>query len=388
MWIRRGCAVLVAGILAAGLLSPARSVEPSASLVASHAPELLRKPPRALPYWPHRVVGRLPDSVVGGDGFLVPAQLDGRGGKELIAFDWFDGVPGEISVTAYTYLAGRFRSLGRARLRELREADTHFAAGDLDGDGRDELYLMDPHQALVTVRLTAGGFRVRRARPLVRQLVASMEIADVRRTGRQELLVIADRSQTSDTIEDPENPVLLCYRRARGRWVRTWRQAIPKPVEKSMGLLVGDFLSSPGLELVVEEVCGGIEESFQRIWWWNGNRFVSRAKFVNPVHAVEGEKHWSDVATGLVGRERAILSGATYYRERTDDGTVKRYERGELLLWRRGRPRATYRLPGAPGFIADVFGTGRPVLEIHTQRGGILLVERRSARASGIRRAR
>jgi hypothetical protein len=212
-------------------------------LAASGVATAPRKRVTPLPLWPCSVVGRgtLPRA-----GRYLHARLEGQRAEHLVT------VAGR-RLTAYTWREGSFRQVAQVRLAAAPEQVT---AGDVGGGGRDEVYAVSPSGAILTVRLVNGRLMVTSSPRLIRKWpVESVCVSDVRRAGRFELLIAANSHPESEEPGLPAVDVLLAYRRANGRWVRTW-QAPFEAGQTGMMLMAVDTPSPHDRALAVGE--GGV----------------------------------------------------------------------------------------------------------------------------------
>ncbi len=208
--------------------------------------------PRPAPLWPGRIVATL--RMGGGEGAeFLTTDLDGRPGLEVVAV-WErqdeEGRPvGDGRwLTACGWRDGQFRKLAETRFPVGNLAP---AAGDVDRDGRDEIYAPGKDNALLAFRLAADSWQSSPPVRLGSWLISSLVVSDVRTPDRAELLLAVDTRRRFDSDAEPECDSLLAYRAAGGKWSQAWRTSI-RQRRMTLALLAGDYIAPAGPELVLE----------------------------------------------------------------------------------------------------------------------------------------
>lgn len=354
----------------------------AALLLASRSLAGRSERPPLLPRWPCVTVGTLPVPDRDGPWTLtspevVAAQLDGAGGRELVTVaERLDARHGAVEsagsrVAAYSWRSGRLRQLSTLSVPLTPRPPV---AGDLDGDGRDEIYAVRRDNAIVTLRLIGGRLQVSDATRLGTWMIGSIAIGDLRRRGRSELLLAVDPGQRFDSEGEPGVSLLLGYRRSGNRWVQTWRESIRQRA-MTLDLRVGDYSSLPGDELVLEHGPSDMSASLFALWRWTGQQLARLGQVTTASDWPTGLQSWIGVAGGLTNAQRTIVADVSYDRPAPYGQT-----RGELLRWDGRRLQQLYVLPGRPLAIGDVRGSGWTALIVSLPRRGYVLLEPTAAR--------
>lgn len=335
------------------------------NLVASVGTKQL--PP--LPLWPCRVVARLPLQSVS-ELECATAQLDGRSGQELLVVPkpLHEETPSNTSLLVYSWRGRRFRQVAA---RTLPTHIGHFTVGDVDRDGHDEIFVLNGRNEIMTLRLAGGGLRAGHVQRLTTGIIDSITLSDVRRSGRPELVVALNPQSRFDQDEELHANRLAAFRWQQGRWVKTWT----RPVELRafrLELLAGEYHPHTGHELVFRHFPSGIDEMPYDLWRWGRGRLARFFTEDQGPRPPVGMQRWVGAARGLAGREVAIVSETSYLLD-AQSGNVR--SRGEILLWKRGKPRAAFRLPGEPLAVADFRRHGRAGVLVKSSRGGCVLLE-------------
>lgn len=333
--------------------------------------------PPVLPQWPCVTVGTLP--VPDRDGTwtltapqVAAAQLDGAGGRELVtAAERLDArhraaESAGSRVAAYSWRSGSLHELSALSVPLSPRPPV---AGDLDRDGRDEVYAVRRDNAIVTLRLIGGRLQVSDATRLGTWMIGSIAVGDLRRTGRPELLLAVDPGQRFDSQGEPGCSLLLGYRRSGNRWAQTWREPIRQRA-MTLDLRVGDYSSLPGDELVLEHGPSDESASLLELWRWTGRRLPRLGEVTTASDWPTGLQSWIGVADGLTNAPRTIVADV-FYLQPAPYGQA----RGELLQWDGRTLRQLYALPGRPLAIGDVRGSGRTALVVSLPRGKYVLLE-------------
>jgi hypothetical protein len=307
-----------------------------------------------LPQWPYRVAARVSLPPTESTG-LLPAQLSGGGRDELVI------VKGGL-VTAYTCQEPTFRRVARLRFK----SDVfNWTVGDLDRDGKDELYVVSKTNSILTIRLINGRLLVTNSAHLVGvSTICGMTVSDVRRRGTSELVIAVDTSERFDAnLEDVKVYVpnsFVFYRRVNNRWVRTWEQDCNLGNETIEDLDGGySFLPSPDLMMSYADPGAPIR---YELWQWNGKRLRRRWHFTADEQSPIGAQDWVGATAGLTSAARVIVSKTTYQLSKPNEVyTVQ--ERGELLQWDgKTTPVPIFRLRGLPVAVGHFCGKARPAI--------------------------
>jgi hypothetical protein len=301
---------------------------------------------------------------------VLAARLDARPGQELVTLAPFPNQAG-TNVTMLGWSSGGFRRFAQTRLA-LGYAKP--AAGDVDGDGRDEV-LLDRQNRLVTLRLVEGRLVTSRAAaPFGDRMIAALSVCDVRRRGVFELLAALDSRQSFRSEAEPRPDTLIGLRLQQGRWIRAWRA----PLQMQgywLALHAGNFHPAFGNELVFEHDPSDVSAALYEAWRGNGSRLSRLASHVADSQKSTGLQSWVGASPQLIRLGTAAPTIATQTTYLPPDGMGEGDMRGELLVWQGTRLRAAYRLPGEPKAVADLRGTGSAVVIVYQKGKGLVALE-------------
>lgn len=332
---------LVAGVVLAGALAapfPAAAAAPALKVVARvPAPQNNSDEP-----WPD----------------FLAAQLDGRGATELLVL-----APYEVS--AYAWRDSAFRRIGRTEAKFGLGAT---AAGDINGDGFDEMVGLDNDNRVVFVQLANGKLVASYAPRPTDRLIGAVTIADVRQAGEAELVLAVDSRHGSDFEGDPACNRLEGYRFEGGKWTRAWQQAL-NARGASVTLAAGDYLPAPGNELIVSHEPGDVGANVIEAWRWQGDRLARVAEFSSSAERGNGLQWWNGVSDHLTGSPRTIVGHAI--RERRGDSV----DRSLLLTWTGREPVVVGEFKGTPLVVGDFRGNGKAGVVAMNDDGKYVLLE-------------
>lgn len=312
--------------------------------------------PPPLAAWASRKTGTLPAKGKEEPDFIA-AQLDGRGGQEVVTFaDVVDArdrvVEGKKEVAVYTWRGGGFAQLFRGQL-PLNWLSP--AAGDLDRDGRDELYGVGTDNGIQTLRLENDRLAAAHSERLGTWPIGAMVVSDFRQPGTRELLLAVDTRQRFGTDAEPECNLLLGYRPASGGWKKSFQAAI-RQRGMSLTLLSGSYLPGGGTTLVLEHDPSDVSDSLFEAYRWDGKALKKLRQFTARAQSATGLQRWIGAAGGLTPSERTIVAHSIFMRASPAGETVR--DRGELVVWEPAGPRARFALPGEPKAVGDFRAPG------------------------------
>jgi len=319
--------------------------------------------PKSLPLLDCRVIGtlRLPDSI--NDGYVPryqSAELDGAPGRELVILS---GEDGDAALHVYTWKAGKPRLLVE---RPILAQMVTPAAGDLDRNGRDELYVLGADNRVVTLELFGSTLRAVRADLHLQHAVGSLVVSDVRSAGSPELVVAVDTTQVGEPNQDESPNRVDFYARRAGRWRRSWRQAV-KSRQFALHLLAGDYHPRAGNELVLQHWPSEVSDATYEVMTWRAHGLSRLTRTYTDARQRSGLQDWAGVTTSK--REGIRLYASTVFAPNDNY-----FNRGEVRTWSRGRLVATHTFPGRPVAVADFLGTGSATILVAKPEGVLTLL--------------
>lgn len=324
---------------------------------------------RELPLWPHQVVAEL--QLTGPDATETPqflaAQLDGAGGQELITVSTPPGATSPSGVRKLARLRA-YRLEGR-RFRQIAEGEiplnfTGPAAGDLDGDGRDELYGINPRGELLTIRRQGARFVVTGTSRPSPWTAADLVVSDVRQPGHPELVVAYDKD-AREPDADPDCDWLIAFRPDGQHWKAAWRERV-RQTHFNFRLFAGAYGPGKGPRLVCAHLPSDVSTSEYEVMDWSHGRLTRQARPRSDSEREMGLQMWKGVGAQLTAAPVSIVSSAVFLSA----GGSSAKSRNELLEWSGNTLRARYRFAGDPVAVGQF------------QRAGIsgILVQRAAGR--------
>jgi hypothetical protein len=301
-----------------------------------------------LPMWPHRVLAKqnLPD------GDYLRAQVDGTGPDELVILTQYHTKgSSQVKVLVYRWRA-RFVELGRVDLSSLKNL-IQPAAGDFNGDGRDEIYVASADGEIASVTFARGRLRV--GRQTVRSALQVTSVAVSTSSNGRALLAGLGTSLSG------EDPRLVTLSRHGSEWVPA------APLHPKCGGMDFEFVPDDGNasrgDLFARHRPSGIDEiTYSRLATLRAGLHEAERTTGGPFPP-RGMEWWVGVTSGLRPSTTTILSKTSYLL--AGGATI---ERGELLDWRRSTVVKRFRLPGLPLVSGAFRRAGEPVLLVRGEK--------------------
>ena len=167
---------------------------------------------------------------------LVVGDFNGDGRKDLA---WF-GVPDQLTV-AYQSATGDWTNRKRVRLPDIAPAMWIMAAGDLNGDGKDDVAVLGKHDTYVLYQQNGGELAAPTRLMNTGENLALLQIVDLDGDGRNDMCYLSN--------SDQERPLCVRLQSADGRLGPELRCELPKP----RGVTVAEIDGKPGMEILAIE---------------------------------------------------------------------------------------------------------------------------------------
>lgn len=361
-------ASLLCMLLATSTVAGERPVNSVSSRVIKAKGRVGRSPlawPPALPLWSGRPAGSFtlpfdyPDLLIG--------QLDDQPGGEIVATS-NRGADAGKDFAVFSWRENRITKVVQYQLPLGWQAP---ALGDLDGDGKDAIYVVGRDGSVGTLELTNDALRVIDATRMTNSAIGNLVVSDVRLAGAPELVLAVSSQQRYDSRDETFCDQLLGYAWKDGKWVRTWQQRIQQR-GATLSLRSGDFLPDPGNELLVYHGPSDVSNSEMEIWGWRDGKLKRLSIMRSSAETSVGLQKWTGVTARLGKTVARIPSHTTYLRSSAAGERV--VDRGELLEWQSGRFKSVYRLPGRPVAVGSVRGEAEGLI-IHKSGSNYQLLE-------------
>lgn len=335
--------------------------------------------PPVLPSWPCSTVATLKFSKSEFPYSFLAANLDGKAGDELVTLASAEHSSDQAMtlVSVYGWRNG-FQRLTRSSFRVA----SGMIAGDVDQDGRDELYATGADNAFLTYRLQGGQLRVTHRQILTEFGVVSHTVSDVRRKASPELILAVDSRKKYNSEGEPNCDLLLGYQWTQGKWAKTWQQKI---IQKAVifELHSGSFTGAGRRELVFEHGPSDVSVALFDAWHWNGSRLVKRASYSCDAETASGLQSWFGIADVDAAGAEYIAADTTYLiRAQTGDQDITR---GELLRWTSKGVQKAFRLPGRPVVVGRFTRVDRAGILVFAGSSGFSLLEPRNTQKTRLR---
>ncbi len=171
---------------------------------------------------------------------LTVGDLNGDGRKDLAYF----AAPDQLTVLLQS-AAGDWTNRKRIRLPDVQPAMWILAAGDLNGDGRDDLALLGKHDTYIVYQQADGDLAPATRLMNTGENLGLAQIADVDGDGRNDLCYLSN--------SDQDRPFCVRLQTREGRLGPELRCELPKP----RGVTLADVDGKPGHEILAIEAHTG-----------------------------------------------------------------------------------------------------------------------------------
>jgi hypothetical protein len=171
---------------------------------------------------------------------LAVGDFNGDGRKDLA---WF-GVPDQLTI-AYQSATGDWTNRKRVRLPDVAPAMWIMAAGDLNGDGKDDVVVLGKHDTYILYQQNGGELAAPTRLMNTGENLGLVQIADLDGDARNDLCYVSS--------SDQERPLCVRLQSADGRLGPELRCELPKP----RGVTVAEIDGKPGQEILSVEAQTG-----------------------------------------------------------------------------------------------------------------------------------